>query len=41
MVLLLEYLDNSIKRKEDIEAILDVPVLGLVPNFDSEKKSNK
>ena len=41
VVLLLEYSDNSIKRKEDIEEILDVPVLGLVPNFDSEKKSNK
>lgn len=35
MVLLLDYLDNTIKNKEDLEKIISIPVLGELPK---EKK---
>ncbi len=31
---LLEYMDNTFKSKDDIESILDLPVLGLIPKID-------
>jgi capsular exopolysaccharide synthesis family protein len=31
LVFLLEYLDNTVKSKEDIEKHLDIPVIGLLP----------
>lgn len=43
--LFLEYLDNSVKNKEEIEKLLGVPVIGMVPEFsdkelEKEKKRN-
>ncbi|WAA09709.1 YveK family protein [Fervidibacillus albus] len=34
LAFLLEYLDNTIKTEQDIEHYLDLPVLGVVSNFD-------
>lgn len=31
---LLEYLDNTIKTPEDVERHLDLPVIGIIPDFD-------
>ena len=35
LAILLEFLDNTFKDKEQIEKVLDLPVLGSIPN--SEK----
>ena len=34
--LFLEYLDNSVKKKDDIEKLLGVPVIGMVPEFNEK-----
>ena len=34
IVLLLEYLDNTYKNKEQLEKELDIPVLGAIPDVD-------
>ena len=34
LVLLLEYLDNTYKNKEQLEKELDIPVLGEIPDVD-------
>lgn len=34
LVLLLEYLDNTYKNKEQLEKELDIPVLGVIPDVD-------
>lgn len=36
LALFLEYLDNTVKKKEEIESLLDVPVIGIVPESDEE-----
>ncbi len=36
-VLLIELLDTRVKRPEDIEYVLKIPLLGLVPDFDKMK----
>lgn len=36
-VLLIELLDTCVKRPEDIEDVLKIPLLGLVPDFDKMK----
>lgn len=36
-VLLIELLDTRVKRPEDIENVLKIPLLGLVPDFDKMK----
>lgn len=36
-VLLIELLDTRVKRPEDIEDVLKIPLLGLVPDFDKMK----
>ncbi|HEX0998665.1 TPA: capsular biosynthesis protein CpsC [Streptococcus pneumoniae] len=36
-VLLIELLDTRVKRPEDIEDVLKIPLLGLVPDFDNMK----
>ncbi|HEU7686731.1 TPA: capsular biosynthesis protein CpsC [Streptococcus pneumoniae] len=36
-VLLIELLDTRVKRPEDIEDVLKIPLLGLVPDFDKTK----
>lgn len=33
---LLEYLDNTVKKEEDVEELLDLPVLGIVARMDEE-----
>jgi len=33
LVFLLEYMDNTIKTSEDIEKLLGIPVLGVIPNY--------
>ncbi|MBD7911786.1 YveK family protein [Clostridium cibarium] len=37
LALLLEFLDNTFKDKEQIENIVGVPVLGTIPNLESSK----
>lgn len=41
--LFLEYLDNTVKKKEDVENILGVPVIGIVPEYTDKmiKKEKK
>ncbi|GAB6155695.1 Wzz/FepE/Etk N-terminal domain-containing protein [Desulfosporosinus burensis] len=36
LVFLLEYLDNTVKTSEDVERILGIPVLGVIPNYETE-----
>ncbi|HEU6102683.1 TPA: capsular biosynthesis protein CpsC [Streptococcus pneumoniae] len=36
-VLLIELLDTRVKRPEDVEDVLKIPLLGLVPDFDKKK----
>ncbi|WP_338470968.1 Wzz/FepE/Etk N-terminal domain-containing protein [Niallia sp. XMNu-256] len=36
LAFLLEYLDNTIKNEQDIERILELPVLGSIPQIDSK-----
>ncbi|CEY24936.1 capsular polysaccharide biosynthesis protein Cap5A [Streptococcus pneumoniae] len=36
-VLLIELLDTRVKRPEDVEDVLKIPLLGLVPDFDKIK----
>jgi polysaccharide biosynthesis transport protein len=40
LAFLLEYLDNTIRTKEDIDQITDAPFLGIVPNFDGETEND-
>lgn len=37
LAFLLEYLDNTIKREQDIEIILELPVLGVVTQMEEKK----
>jgi capsular polysaccharide biosynthesis protein len=39
LAFLLEYLDNTIKTSEEVEKILGIPVLGLIPLYDDEKQA--
>lgn len=34
---LLEYMDNTIKSQEDIEKLLNIPVIGIIPEFKDEE----
>ncbi|WP_288479581.1 YveK family protein [uncultured Clostridium sp.] len=36
IVLLLEFMDNTFKSKEDLEKVLDLPVIGAIPEYDTE-----
>lgn len=38
---LLEYLDNTIRSTKDVEAILGLPVLGVIPYYTNDKKHRK
>lgn len=38
LVFLLEYLDNTIKTSNDVENVLGIPVLGVIPNYDTGKQ---
>lgn len=37
LALLLEYLDNTLKSTEDVQRWLELPVLGVIPSFNTEK----
>ncbi|WP_390208435.1 YveK family protein [Bacillus toyonensis] len=41
LAFLLEYLDNSVKKEEDIESLLGLPVLGIVASMDEETMNVK
>lgn len=41
LAFLLEYLDNTIKSEQDIERILEIPVLGVVATFNDEDIQQK
>lgn len=34
---LLEYLDNTVKTQEDVEKLIGVPVIGIIPMVEGEK----
>lgn len=38
LAFLLEYLDNTVKNEQDIERLLELPVLGAITTIDSEKE---
>ena len=38
LVFLLEYMDNTIKTTSDVEKLLGIPVLGLIPNYEMLKQ---
>lgn len=37
LVFVLEYIDNTIKTSDDVEKLLGIPVLGVIPNYDIGK----
>ncbi|TGE31914.1 Wzz/FepE/Etk N-terminal domain-containing protein [Desulfosporosinus sp. Sb-LF] len=39
LVFLLEYLDNTVKTSNDVETLLGIPVLGVIPNYEMGKKA--
>lgn len=41
LAFLFEYLDNTIKTEEDIEKILDLPVLGVISEIKNSKEPNR
>ena len=38
VVILLEYLDNTFKSREDLENTLDLPIIGTIPDYDNVGK---
>lgn len=38
VVLLLEYLDNTFKSREDLENTLELPIIGTIPDYDDMEK---
>lgn len=38
VVLLLEYLDNTFKSREDLEKTLELPIIGTIPDYDNMEK---
>ncbi|MDD2235035.1 MAG: Wzz/FepE/Etk N-terminal domain-containing protein [Desulfitobacteriaceae bacterium] len=41
LVFLLEYMDNTVKTSKDVEDLLGIPVLGLIPVHQTVKKQKK
>ncbi|MDP7978336.1 YveK family protein [Bacillus sp. WLY-B-L8] len=41
LAFLLEYLDNTVKKEEDVEKLLGLPVLGIVARMDEEELGKK
>jgi len=39
LVFMLEYLDNTIKTSSDVEKLLGIPVLGIIPNYQTSKQA--
>jgi capsular polysaccharide biosynthesis protein len=40
LAFLLEYLDTTMKTEEDIEAVLDIPILGVIATMDEKSGMN-
>ncbi|MDJ8947366.1 Wzz/FepE/Etk N-terminal domain-containing protein [Clostridium perfringens] len=38
VVLLIEYLDNTFKSREELEKTLELPIIGAIPDYDSMEK---
>ncbi|KGK91249.1 lipopolysaccharide biosynthesis protein [Desulfosporosinus sp. HMP52] len=38
LVFMVEYLDNTIKTSNDVENVLGIPVLGVIPNYEAGKQ---
>lgn len=38
LAFLLEYMDNTVKTSEDVEQLLGIPVLGVIPNYETGKQ---
>lgn len=38
LVFLLEYMDNTVKTSDDVEKLLGIPVLGVIPNYEMVKQ---
>jgi len=38
LVFLLEYMDNTLKTSNDVEKLLGIPVLGVIPNYEMGKQ---
>lgn len=38
IALLLEYLDNTFKSREDLEKVLDLPIVGTIPDYSNVEK---
>ncbi|KGP75336.1 lipopolysaccharide biosynthesis protein, partial [Desulfosporosinus sp. Tol-M] len=38
LAFLLEFLDNTIKTSSDVEELLGIPVLGVIPNYQTGKQ---
>ncbi|MDK0908190.1 Wzz/FepE/Etk N-terminal domain-containing protein [Clostridium perfringens] len=38
VVLLIEYLDNTFKSREELERTLDLPIIGAIPDYDNMEK---
>jgi len=38
LVFLLEYMDNTVKTSDDVEKLLGIPVLGVIPNYETGKQ---
>lgn len=38
VVLLIEYLDNTFKSREDLENTLELPIIGTIPDYDNMEK---
>lgn len=40
LAFLLEYLDNTIKDSHDVEQVLGLPVLGIIPNYELDEQNS-
>ena len=38
VVLLMEYLDNTFKSREELEKTLDLPIIGSIPDYNNMEK---
>ncbi|MFH5978263.1 capsular biosynthesis protein, partial [Clostridium perfringens] len=38
VVLILEYLDNTFKSREELEKTLDLPIIGAIPDYNNMEK---
>jgi len=39
LIFLLEYMDNTVKTSDDVEKLLGIPVLGVIPNYQTGKQA--